>query len=197
MAWTKDLGNIKGEKGDIYVPTVINNEYTGYTTIQWTKKAYDGTVDEELQQVHIPVYVPHYDQNTGELTFELNTDGTFSDISTNVYTLKSEAIYKSAFVIKKFTGDINNVTDKDPSAFYIEDTQGEDHPKVFIYDENNDDFINLEGFAFDNFENYRLKNDSYSASEIDEMFESVATRQRIIQQLLDIEETIENNDLGD
>ena len=48
MTWAKDLGNVKGDKGDIYVPKVINNANTGYTTIQWTKKAYDGTVDEEM-----------------------------------------------------------------------------------------------------------------------------------------------------
>lgn len=199
MTWAKNLGNVKGDKGDIYVPKVINNEHTGYTTIQWTKKAYDGTVDEEMQQVHIPVYVPSYDANTGNLTFVLNTDGTFEDISSNVYHIKGEtgATGTSTFAIQSFVGEINNIpaANRNPNAFYIEDVSGDTIPKVYIYDQENDRFINLEGLGF---QNYRLVSDSYSATEIDTMFSNVSEQQKIIQKLLDIEETIDAiNELGD
>ena len=190
MTWAKDLGNVKGDKGDIYVPKVINNSNTGYTTIQWTKRAYDATVDEEMQQVHIPVYVPNYDPNT---------DGTFTDISSNVYHIKGEtgAAGTSTFAIQPFTGDINNTptANRNPNAFYIESTSNGVTPKVYIYDQANDRFVNLEGLAFDN---YYLKTETYSASEIDSMFTNITTQQKLIQQLLDIEETIAANDeLGD
>ena len=43
-----------------------------------------------------------------------------------------------------------------------------------------------------------LKTETYSATEIDSMFTNITTQQKIIQQLLDIEETIAANDeLGD
>lgn len=199
MTWAKDLGNVKGDKGDIYVPKVINNANTGYTTIQWTKKAYDGTVDEEMQQVHIPIYVPSYDASTGNLTFTLNTDGTFEDISSNVYHIKGEtgATGTSTFAIQSFVGEINNtpVANRNPNAFYIEDVSGDAIPKVYIYDQEHDRFINLEGLGF---QNYRLVSDSYSATEIDSMFSNVSEQQKIIQKLLDIEETIDAiSELGD
>ena len=182
MTWAKDLGNVKGDKGDIYVPKVINNSNTGYTTIQWIKKAYDATVDEEMQQVHIPVYVPNYDPDTS-----------------NVYHIKGEtgATGTNAFAIQPFTGDINNtpIANRNPNAFYIESTSNGVTPKVYIYDQANDRFVNLEGLAFDN---YYLKTETYSASEIDSMFTNITTQQKLIQQLLDIEETIAANDeLGD
>ena len=199
MTWAKDLGNVKGDKGDIYVPKVINNANTGYTTIQWTKKAYDGTVDEEMQQVHIPVYVPNYDPATGNLVFELNTTGTFKDISSNVYHIRGEtgATGTSTFAIEHFTGDINNIpaANRNPNAFYVESTSDGVTPEVYIYDQNRDIFVNLEGFTFDK---YYLKTETYSATEIDSMFTNITTQQKIIQQLLDIEETVAANDeLGD
>lgn len=199
MTWAKNLGNVKGDKGDIYVPKVINNANTGYTTIQWTKKAYDATIDEEMQQVHIPVYVPNYDPDTGNLTFVLNTEGTFTDISSNVYHIKGEtgATGTSTFAIQPFTGDINNIptANRNPNAFYVESTSNDVTPKVYIYDQANDKFVNLEGFAF---ENYYLKTETYSANEVDSMFTNITTQQKLIQQLLDIEETIAANDeLGD
>ena len=195
MAWAKDLGNVKGDKGDIYVPKVINNSNTGYTTIQWTKKAYDGTVDEEMQEVHIPVYVPNYNPTTGDLVFELNTNGTFTDISSNVYHIKGEtgATGTSTFAIETFTGDINNIAlaNRNPNAFYVESTANGVTPKVYIYDQTNNKFINLEGFAFDK---YYLKTETYSSTEIDNMFTNITIQQKIIEQLLDIEETIAAND---
>jgi len=199
MTWAKDLGNVKGDKGDVYVPKVINNENTGYTAIEWTKKAYDGTVDEEIQQVHIPVYVPNYDPDTGNLNFILNTEGTFEDISSTVYHIKGEtgATGTSTFAIQSFVGEINNTpaTNRNPNAFYIEDVSGDAIPKVYIYDQENDRFINLEGLGF---QNYRLVSDSYSAAEIDTMFSNVSEQQKIIQKLLDIEETIDAiSELGD
>ena len=199
MAWAKDLGNVKGDKGDVYVPRVINNKNTGYTAIEWTKKPYDGTVDEEIQQVHIPVYVPNYDPDTGNLNFILNTEGTFKDISSTVYHIKGEtgATGTSTFAIQSFVGDINNTpaANRNPNAFYVEDVSGGATPKIYIYDQEKDKFINLEGLGF---QNYRLVSDSYSATEIDTMFSNVSEQQKIIEKLLDIEETIDAIDeLGD
>ena len=45
---------------------------------------------------------------------------------------------------------------------------------------------------------YYLKTETYSAVEIDSMFTNITTQQKIIQQLLDIEEIVAANDeLGD
>ena len=194
MAWTKDLGNIKGDKGDIYIPNITTNKNTGYTTIEWTKAPHNDEMDNNVQKINVPVYVPNYNEQTGDLTFELNMDGTFTDISNETYHIKGEtgATGTSTFAIQPFTGDINDTPteDRHNNAFYVETTANGVTPKVYIYDKDNDKFISLEGF---NFDNYYLKTETYSARDIDSMFTNITNQQKNIQQLLDIEETIESN----
>ena len=181
--WIKDLGNVQGEKGDTYIPEVVNNVDTGFSAIKWVKKPYDFVSENEyVQPINVPVYVPTYDTETGQLSFTLKTDGNFSNIN-NTYTIQSVTQVESVFQFQTFTGNIEDINeeDKNSSTFYIENTN-QSIPRVYVYDENEEKFINLEGLAFSG---YYLKTETYSADEIDQMFHCVAQQQQTIQQLLD------------
>ena len=172
MVWTKDLGNVKGEKGDIFVPKI--STIAGKLKVEWEKKTND-IVEEPLPiELPIPIYVPTQSENdriNGNITFSV------SDTIQKQYGKEDEDVFQSqTFHIKgdaggtvvgfniyafsgdeeiteyDFTAENNNISDdneKHPNqhTFYIKD----DGTEVWIYTPNIKEsvFTKLEGMKLD------------------------------------------------
>lgn len=71
MAYTKNLGRVKGEKGDLYFPTI---QYTddGEVNFTWNKIIDENGDDTTTTTFKAPVFIPEYDEETGMLRFVPN-----------------------------------------------------------------------------------------------------------------------------
>lgn len=187
MAWIKDLGKVKGENGDIYTPNIETNK--NKATIKWNKQLDADSSDSLEQSFIIPVYVPTYDKTEGKLIFELNTSGTLDVDTYTLPLLKVQETINNGFELRPFTGDPNNIENKEPGVFYIEDTDNDNY-RVYIYDTSKNKMVAIEGLAFDDFDNY------YTKDQIDEKMGSIAEQQEYISEMLGIpyvEEVSTNN----
>lgn len=189
MAYTKDLGNVKGEDGDIYLPEIsINN---GYLYFKWVKTPAD-EIENVLtteKRLNIPVYVPNTMTNDGDLTFTLTQ--TVRDIN-------GTPLPNKTFHVKGDKGDTGNTAfriqhvsennvDQIPVANRRTDTIYVKNTKAWIYDDIEEAFFMLEGIDLSN---YYKKTETYSQTEIDEMFNEITSQTELAYKLLDIENII-------
>ena len=190
MTWIKDLGNVKGETGDIYIPELTVTE-DGLLHFGWTKATEVEAQDilTRGKDLPMPVYIPGNPDPQGNVTFAV------SDAVKNTYgaeTFKSKTMNlrgpagstTTIFEIQSFSGDINDVPEEErhTSVFYVEET--DQIPKVYIY--NGIKFIMIEGLDFSN---YYTKSETYSKNELDAIFSEINSQQELTAKLLDIEET--------
>lgn len=174
MVWTKDLGNVKGERGDIFVPKI--STIAGKLKVEWEKKSND-IVEQPLPiELPIPIYIPTQtedDRIKGNITFFV------PDTIQKQYGKEDEDIFEpQKFHIKgdaggtvvafntypfpedeeiaeyDFTADNNNISDnneKHPNqhTFYIKG----DGEEVWIYTPNFERsvFTKLEGMKLDDY----------------------------------------------
>ena len=192
MAWIKDLGNVKGETGEIYIPK-ISTTNTGKIRIEWERKANDSTQAPNAVEYPIPVYAPRsYDAETGNATFSVSDEvkqqygNIFQDYNYHIRGQEGKSI--ATFNTESFTGSfdefkINHTLNQ--YTFYI----NRDTTEVYIYDGT--DGILLEGMKLDN---YYDKTETYNQNEIDNMFRDISSQVQLIIRLLDIKNYI---DVGD
>ena len=210
MAYTKDLGNVKGDTGDYFEPSLtIDND--GKVTFLWTKKVYNDTTDPAISKnIYLPIYYPEsYDERTGNLTltkrFVTNNDqsvvvhikgekGDPGDVRFQTQpTLSNHEFFdemKNKPVEYLMDSDLYNPNDDDNKVKVKEDV-------LYITNDNYVYFVTintnvtpttytatkLEGINLDNF---YTKQETYSATEIDEMFTTAAADINLIFQLLDV-----------
>lgn len=191
MAWTKNLGRVTGEDGEVYMPDIGIKD--GYLHFSWVRK----TAEEARQEletgkdINIPVYMPGEMDENGYVTFSLSQtvkgiDGSI--LPDKTFKLKGEtgATGTTAFKIRPVTENgIENIDNPQPDTIYVKDKQ------VWIYDPLTQNFITLEGLDFSD---YYRKSETYSRNEIDSMFNEVASQMELAYRLLEIEETILSND---
>lgn len=190
MAWIKDLGNVKGETGDVFIPELTVTE-DGLLHFGWTRATEVDAHDilTRGKDLPMPVYIPGNPDPQGNVTFAV------SDAVKNAYgseTFKSKTMNlrgpagstTTIFEIQSFSGDINDIPEEErhTSIFYVEET--DQTPKVYIY--NGLKFIMLEGLDFSN---YYTKSETYSKAELDTIFDEINSQQELAAKLLDIEET--------
>lgn len=179
MAWTKNLGRVKGETGDVYIPLVELRD--GYLHFTW--KSHDTNEIVTEQSVPIPVYVPKKYEN-GEITFTATSpviDPTTNtqEASEFTYNIKGDSGLPGPvhFNVSVISGSVYDIEDPQENTFYISGK------KVWIY--NNDDFIVMEQFDF---ENYYTINETYSMAEMDDMLRDITNQVDLAQKLYDIDE---------
>ena len=187
MAYTKDLGKVKGEDGDVYVPTVkIQNGYLHFnwqlTTKENAQSILSGT------NINIPVYVPSSMDQNGNITFTLNE--TVRGINGEVlqsYTFhvkgdQGESGY-TTFDIQHISGNIEDIPTNQRKAgtIYVKNT------KAWFYDEQAEDFFMLEGIDLSD---YYRKSETYNKTEINAMFNEITSQMTLAYKLLDIEDII-------
>lgn len=187
MSWTKNLGRVTGEDGDVFLPDISITD--GYLRFSWIKKTAQeaAQIVEQAKNINIPVYVPGDMDEDGYVTFSLSQtvkaiDG--SNLPDKTFKLKGEtgATGATAFKIRPVTEtSVDNIVDPQSDTIYVKDK------KVWIYDATTEDFIMLEGLDFSD---YYRKSETYSKNEIDSMFNEVASQMELAQRLLEIEETI-------
>ena len=71
MAYTKNLGRVKGEKGDLYCPTITYND-EGEINFTWNKIEDEQSNNTTSVSFKAPVFIPEYDEETGMLRFVPN-----------------------------------------------------------------------------------------------------------------------------
>jgi len=193
MAWIKNLGNVKGDKGDIYSPIITGRD--GKLHIEWEKKTYDGTTPPTPKDILIPIYIPSE-------TIDADGCSTFSvsDAIKNEYgdvfpdkRLKvrgpagGTTVYFETYSFTNYiSAGIPDLGDDQPSTnvFYINRTNGE----VYIYDGTQ--FVVLEALAMND---YYTTNQVYTKEEVNAMFDNtlndVLVHAELIARLHDIEES--------
>lgn len=200
MAWAKNLGKIKGEDGDVYLPDI--SIVDGKLHFGWERKTAE---EAELILTHgkdltMPVYVPNIETNennepTGWINFSLSQ--TVRDASNTV--LPDVRFYAKgatgepgsvAFDIQHFIENtVYNITNPQPNTIYVKDKQ------AWFYDPSEEDFFMIEGLDLSQ---YYKKTETYSKNEIDNMFNEVTSQMELAYRLLEIEETmLSNAELGE
>lgn len=189
MAYTKDLGNVKGDDGDIYLPNISIND--GYLYFRWVK-----TPANEIENVlttekrlNIPVYVPGTMDEYGDVTFSLTEtvrDINGTPLPNKKFHLKGEKgdTGNTAFRIQHVA---ENSVDQIPVADRRTDTIYVKNTKAWIYDDIEEAFFMLEGIDLSD---YYRKSETYNKSEIDTMFNEVTAQVELAYKLLDIENII-------
>lgn len=201
MAWTKNLGKIKGEDGDTYLPDIQIKDGKLYFT--WEKKTQDQVAQilEQGKEINIPIYVPEIelDENnnpTGFINFVLTQPVKGVD---NQYLTATKRFYAKgekgnngdvSFRIQHFIeNDVHNISNPQPNTIYIQ------NKKAWFYDTTEQDFFMLEGLDLSNYYNMQQ---TYNKNEIDSMFNEVTSQMELAYRLLEIEETIlSNEELGE
>ncbi len=133
MAYKEDLGRVKGDKGDTgdtYVPTIINND-NGTITITFTNDNDNSVV--EFPNLVLPYYVPYVDNNTKQIKFRLNTSEPAPTVgSINLSDLKGEDGHIAIEIINQLPS-LNNAQ-RDTIYIKVEDTDNDNiDSKVTAY----------------------------------------------------------------
>lgn len=212
MTYTKNLGRVKGEKGDIYYP---NLSYEGGNfKFTWTKEEDALMPEEGYTNLRIPIFIPNYDSNSGDLKFIPNipvlnengeiisTDAIESPYQWNIRGPKGDT---ARFDIKytnrtynellSYLHQGNNSEYFNSSTFYmVKSSNANDEADIYVYDDEANteagepELIKVQGIDLSDF--YR-KSQTYSRNEIDEMFDVQRRYLEEIFQLLDIEDNQE------
>ena len=191
MAYTKDLGNVKGDDGDVYLPDI--SIYDGYLRFRWVKTPAEEVANRvtEEKNLNIPVYVPGNMDNDGNVTFSLTQ--TVRDINGNVLPNKTlhlkgdkgdpgNASFRIQHVTQNSINDIP-VVDRRTDTIYVKDT------KAWVYDANAQNFFMLEGIDLSD---YYRKSETYNRTEIDDMFNEITAQAELMHMLLDVENIVLN-----
>lgn len=197
MAWIKDLGNVKGETGNIYVPKIeIQNDVLRLTWEEKTPEEAAATIMEG-QDIPVPVYVPERTNNDDDsITFDVLPkvkekygNNTFQSKTFDVRGPPGGAT--TILQIDFFEGDNiqsyfenNNLIPKE-NTFYVQRTTSSEDPKVYIY--NDSKFIKMEGMDLSNYYT-KTEVETYVNNKISE----VNSQAELALRLLDIDYIIDN-----
>lgn len=190
MAIIKDLGRVKGEDGDIYLPQI--KEVNGEIVFSWRKISHTEADEVNLEDyaLQFPMYVP--EMNGTNLSFRLtkptkNVDGTYLQSVISCGNIKGdrgpEGIVR--LNIEHINPEIEDITDatveRKIDTLYVHRNQ------VWIYDPNALDpenpFVLIEGMDLSG---YALVENVYSKTDIDTMFNGVTQQIEKIAQLFDV-----------
>lgn len=204
MAYSKDLGRVKGDKGNVYVPSLAVEN--GYLILTWTETFDNDRLEEYESRVKLPVYYPTktYDANNNEIrgtiTFVPNIDVVPGNDETRVFDVLGPQGPEG-----KIQMDVEVITDKggytDILDIITNQTKKPDplHPEplenviyvidnnAYIYDEQYDEKVFLLE-KFIDLSQYYTKNETYSQAEMNEMFRETASYMELMLLLLDVNE---------
>ena len=189
MAYQKDLGRVKGDKGNVYVPNLtIEN---GYLVLTWTETIDNNRADEYISRVKLPVYYPT--KSGDQLVFVSNSSDVVVGQDLNL-----------TFDVKGDKGDPGEMKLRTENVSSLESllSTPENIREDTLYITANDGyvyFINIEGEGANttytpvklegvNLDNYYTKLETYNRTEIDNMFYDTATYMALMFQLLDVQE---------
>lgn len=196
MAYQKDLGRVKGDKGNVYVPNLtIEN---GYLVLTWTETIDNNRADEYVSRVKLPVYYPT--KSGDQLVFVSNSSDVVVGQDLNLrFDIKGDK--GDPGDVKLRTEHVSNLeTLLSHPANIREDTLYITENNGYVY------FISIEGTEANpiytpiklegiNLDNYYTKLETYSRTQIDDMFNGTSAIVAQIFHLLDIEEIQYEEDL--
>lgn len=155
MSYRENLGQVKGDKGRIYIPTVVTRNNKKYIT--WVLSEEGATAPADID-ITPKVYLPSI--SNGFLTFTLseNTPTTIGGANNSNYKVKGD---------KGDPGEVDTavVTDLPAKAnakegvLYIHDGG-----IATVYDLQTNDFYDLDNLL--KFEDYYTKSETYSNSQV-------------------------------
>ncbi len=188
MAWTKNLGKVKGDTGDVYIPSVeLDSE--GFLHFTWTSQDTEEVI--KSIKIPIPVYVPRKYED-GYITFTATSP--IVDPTTNLpkqsefqYYIKGDqgtpgpVHFYTTYTQASNPEDVENPQE---NTFYIA------NKKVWIY--TSIDPLKYEYMEQFDFENYYTIDQTYSSDDIDAMLQSIEDQVELAQRLYDIDELVNN-----
>lgn len=211
MAYTKNLGRVKGEKGDLYLPQIT---YTndGKINFNWDKIVDEASENSITTTFQAPVFIPEYDSESGICRFvpnmpvQINNEvitednvgeryawsikgdpGQDGKTKLNIeYTGKTYEQLLNELETRKNNGTIDQYFES--STLYMVKSQSNptEEADVYAYDDKEEKLILIEGIDINQF--YK-KNETYNQSEIDNMFDIQQNYLQEIFNLLDIEDS--------
>lgn len=185
MAWTKNLGKVKGETGDVYIPSVELDK-NGYLSFTWKSKDTGQIITEK--KIKLPVYIPTESDEDGYINFTatgpvVGADNTPAPSTISFYVKGDKGDSTPTHFQFQFPAVSNKEQIENPQqdVFYVI------NKKVYVY--NGDSFITMEQFDF---ENYYTTEQVYSMEEIDGMLRDITNQVDLAQKLYDIDEIVNN-----
>lgn len=173
MAYRESLGRVKGDTGQIYIPSIKEENNNRY--IEWTL-ADEPPADVNRIDITPKVYLPSIDEN-GNISFILTNVMPASINSVNIKGDKGDPGEVNTTVVSTLPAK----ADAQEGIVYIHDGD------AFVFDKEENEFYLLDNLA--NFDNYYTKDESdetfYSKTQIDNMFGNIAACQEAIIYTLD------------
>ena len=189
MAYQKDLGRVKGDQGNVFIPSmeIIN----GKMVFSWTEQSAELHTAPPNKEITLPVYYPTInDQN--QLVFVCNSEDinppANANLTFNVIGPKGddgEMKLRTQTVTDLETLLSNPSSIREDTLYITSDNYVYFINIEEVNGENTYTPVKLEGISLDN---YYTKQEIYNKTEIDDMFYESATYMALMFQLLDVSE---------
>lgn len=205
MSYTKNLGRVKGKKGNYFTPQIFIEE--GQLHFKWIETE---TANEESQgnafdiPIDVPIFIPEYNSSTGNLSFKPTVP--IKDRNTLITPDNASSMY--SFHIKGEKGDpgvvklnmvhtnktiaqlrtqleeetLNDNISFSSDTIYFTTTEDINIEDAYIYDDTKNDFFMMEGIKLSE---YYKKNETYSKEEVDDFIDTQNEYLERIYALLD------------
>lgn len=214
MSYTRNLGRVKGEKGNYFIPTVSIDKNNSKLSFHWEETI---VANEELQDdnsvttsVEIPIFIPNYNRDTGELSFtptvpvikdglvvnagddtqfKWNIRGPKGDSGT--VSLKMEHTNKTIEELEnQLETELEQLENEEieeisfqTDTIYFTTTNDQNIENAYIYDNIKKSFFMMEGISLSE---YYKKNETYNKTEVDDFIDIQNTYLEKIYELLDV-----------
>ena len=200
MAYQKDLGRVKGDQGNVFIPNmeIVN----GKMVFSWTEQSAELHTAPPNKEITLPVYYPTInDQN--QLVFVCNSEDinppANANLTFNVIGPKGddgEMKLRTQTVTDLETLLSNPSSIREDTLYITSDNYVYFINIEEINGENTYTPVKLEGISLDN---YYTKQEVYNKTEIDDMFYESATYMALMFQLLDVSEPdyVEDENIDD
>ena len=199
MAYQKDLGRVKGDQGNVFIPSmeIVN----GKMVFSWTEQSAELHTAPPNKEITLPVYYPTIDGNRLKFVCNSNDVVTSDDIRLDFDIVGPKGDDGEMKLRTQTVTDLETLL-SNPSSIR-EDT-------LYITSDNYVYFINIEEINGENtytpvklegisLDNYYTKQEVYNKTEIDDMFYESATYMALMFQLLDVSEPnyVEDENIDD
>lgn len=189
MAYQKDLGRVKGDQGNVFIPNmeIVN----GKMVFSWIEQSAELHTAPPNKEITLPVYYPTInDQN--QLVFVCNSEDinppTNANLTFDVIGPKGddgEMKLRTQTVTDLETLLSNPSSIREDTLYITSDNYVYFINIEEVNGENTYTPVKLEGISLDN---YYTKQEVYNKTEIDDMFYESATYMALMFQLLDVSE---------
>lgn len=174
MSYRENLGRVKGDKGKVYIPSIVTRNNKKYIT--WTLQEENNSVPQDID-ITPKVYLPSVDSN-GNISFVL-TESTLNSIgAVNIKGPQGPAGAVDTNVVTNLPAK----SDAQEGIIYIHDDG-----IATVFDVDTNDFYDLDNLV--KFNDYctkeQIKDYVYNRTDIDNMLGNIMQCQEALIHLLD------------